>query len=259
MHPFPRCRSSSSGGVKRTEGPIERLATKAVVYAQQNNVPMCSIDHYGLVAAPALAQPVTLETPSTPIEVPHGYRRDDSGESRPYQRSGRGPGDHRASASARPGRAQERASPRKQARENHRDCGGGCASGNIDHRAAGQRKARRGRPCSRPARRHAQRRAAGGSLELATKVLEIKPGATVELKGKIDRKGSFDAPVTVKINGLPGRAEGRPGDRCRQGIELRRQSRRRTESRRRPPPTRASRWLSRSRRRIIRCRLLRWR
>ena len=30
-----------------------------------------------------------------------------------------------------------------------------------------------------------------------------KPGATVEIKGKIVRKGGFDGPVTVKINGLP--------------------------------------------------------
>ena len=41
------------------------------------------------------------------------------------------------------------------------------------------------------------------SLELAAKPLEVKAGTTVELKGKINRKGSFDAPVTVKINGLP--------------------------------------------------------
>jgi hypothetical protein len=40
-------------------------------------------------------------------------------------------------------------------------------------------------------------------LELAAPSLDIKPGTTVELKGKIVRKGSFDAPVTVKINGLP--------------------------------------------------------
>jgi hypothetical protein len=41
------------------------------------------------------------------------------------------------------------------------------------------------------------------SLELAAAALEIKPGATFELKGRIVRKGSFNAPVTVKINGLP--------------------------------------------------------
>ena len=44
---------------------------------------------------------------------------------------------------------------------------------------------------------------APASLEIEAKPLEVKPGTTVELKGKINRKGSFDAPVTVKINGLP--------------------------------------------------------
>ena len=55
------------------EGPFERLATKPTVYAQQNNVPMNSIEHFGLVAAPALAPPVALEAPSAPIEIPHGF------------------------------------------------------------------------------------------------------------------------------------------------------------------------------------------
>ena len=48
------------------------------------------------------------------------------------------------------------------------------------------------------------------SLELAATSLEIKPGATVELKGKIVRKGSFNAPVTVKINGLPAGTKAEP-------------------------------------------------
>jgi len=41
------------------------------------------------------------------------------------------------------------------------------------------------------------------SVELAAPAIEVKAGATVELKGKIVRKGTFDGPVTVKINGLP--------------------------------------------------------
>jgi hypothetical protein len=41
------------------------------------------------------------------------------------------------------------------------------------------------------------------TLDLAAPGLEIKPGAIVELKGKVVRKGAFDGPVTVKINGLP--------------------------------------------------------
>ena len=41
------------------------------------------------------------------------------------------------------------------------------------------------------------------SVELATAALEVKPGTTAELKGKIVRKGTFNEPVTVRINGLP--------------------------------------------------------
>ena len=41
------------------------------------------------------------------------------------------------------------------------------------------------------------------AVELAAPGVEVKPGATVELKGKIVRKGTFNEPVTVTINGLP--------------------------------------------------------
>jgi len=48
------------------------------------------------------------------------------------------------------------------------------------------------------------------SVELAAPAIEVKAGATVELKGKIVRKGTFDAPVTVKINGLPAGLKAEP-------------------------------------------------
>lgn len=41
------------------------------------------------------------------------------------------------------------------------------------------------------------------AVTLASAALEIKAGATVELKGKVVRKGAFQAPVTVKVNALP--------------------------------------------------------
>ena len=41
------------------------------------------------------------------------------------------------------------------------------------------------------------------ALELAAPAIEIKAGATIELKGKVVRKGAFKEPVTVKVNGLP--------------------------------------------------------
>ena len=33
--------------------------------------------------------------------------------------------------------------------------------------------------------------------------VKVKAGTTVELKGKVVRKGTFNEPVTVRINGLP--------------------------------------------------------
>ena len=145
---------------KARKGRFERLATKGVVYAQQNNVPMCSIDHFGLVAAPALPLPVTLETPSTPIEVPHGY------SATIPVKVVRTKGADAALAitalplPAGPGRAESQHRRESRRGQSHGDRRGGGTPGNVDHRAPGQGKARRRGPRSRPARRDAHRRAA---------------------------------------------------------------------------------------------------
>ena len=190
------------GRAQGAEGPFERLATKAVVYAQQNNVPMCSIDHFGLVAAPALAPPVTLETPSTPIEVPHGFSA-----TIPVKVVRTKGADAALAITALPlpaGLAVPKASIADKAGE-----------GKVTVTAAVAAPWERRRSCSRPkessaaltafstcppSRSTSCRRPRSSSRPPQ---LEIKPGTTVELKGKIVRKGSFDAPVTVKINGLP--------------------------------------------------------
>ncbi len=41
------------------------------------------------------------------------------------------------------------------------------------------------------------------AAELAAASVEVKPGSTALVKGKLVRKGTFDGPVTVRINGLP--------------------------------------------------------
>ena len=41
------------------------------------------------------------------------------------------------------------------------------------------------------------------ALTLATPAVEIKAGATIEVKGKVERKGAFKEPVAVKLNNLP--------------------------------------------------------
>ena len=40
-------------------------------------------------------------------------------------------------------------------------------------------------------------------LTLAAPNVEIAPGATVEVKGKVGRKGGFKEPVTIRLDGLP--------------------------------------------------------
>src|SRR5262249_22351047 len=62
--------------VGRGEGPnppLEQLAAEPVVFAHQTNLPTSTMTQYGLVAAPALATPVTLEPPAMAIEVAHGF------------------------------------------------------------------------------------------------------------------------------------------------------------------------------------------
>src|SRR5207302_808999 len=41
------------------------------------------------------------------------------------------------------------------------------------------------------------------ALELAAPGVEVKAGASVELKGKVVRKGTFKEPITIKLSGLP--------------------------------------------------------
>jgi hypothetical protein len=173
-----------------------------VVYAQQNNVPMCSIDHFGLIAAPALAPPVILETPSTPIEIPHGYSA-----TVPVKVVRTKGADAALAITALPlpaGLAVPKFSIAEKAGEGKVTVTAAVAAPLGMSTLVLQAKAKLGgtdHVLDLPA--VTLNVVPPASLELAATGLEIKPGATVELKGKVNRKGSFDAPVTVKINGLP--------------------------------------------------------
>ena len=69
---FPAAPIKLVGRAQGVNGPIERLAYKPVVFAQQAKLATCSITEYGLMAAPALAEPVVLDTPPALVEVAHG-------------------------------------------------------------------------------------------------------------------------------------------------------------------------------------------
>ena len=190
-------------------GPFERLAFKPVVYAQQAPLPTCVITEYGLVAAPALALPIALDIPPAPIEVAHGLSA-----TIPVKVTRTKGSDGALTISSLPlppGMTVAAATVADKATEGKVTVKttvatpvgtmtiGLLAKGKI----AGAEKTF-GLPAVTlsivpPA-----------TVELAAPELEIKPGGTVELKGKIVRKGAFDGPVTVKVSGLPAGLKAEP-------------------------------------------------
>jgi hypothetical protein len=199
---FPATPLKLVGRAQVADGPFERLASRPVVYAQQSNLPMCSIDHFGLVAAPALPLPVTLETPSTPVEVPHGFSA-----TIPVKVVRTKGADAALAITALPlpaGLAVPKASIADKASEAKITVTAAVAAPLGTTTAVLQAKGKFGgaeHTLDLPAVTLSV--VPPASLELSAPGLDIKAGTTVELKGKIVRKGSFDAPVTVKINGLP--------------------------------------------------------
>jgi len=183
-------------------GPFERIAFKPIVYAQQPPLPTCSITEYGVVAALALALPVGIETPLAPVEVAHGLSATISVK---VTRTKGADGALAISPLALPpGLAIPGTTIADKA-----------AEGKVTIKAA--REAPLG---TMTVGLQAKGKIAGAersfalpavtltivppaTVELAAPGLEIKPGATALLKGKIVRKGGFDGAVTVKINGLP--------------------------------------------------------
>jgi hypothetical protein len=163
---------------------------------------MCSIDHLGLVAAPALPLPVVLETPSTPIEIPHGFSA-----TVPVTIVRTKGADSALEITALPlpaGLAVPKANITAKAADGKVTVNAAVAAPLGTSTLVLQAKGKfagADRVLDLPAVTLSV--VPPAALELAAPSLEIKPGATIELKGKIVRKGSFDAPVTVRINGLP--------------------------------------------------------
>ena len=53
------------------------------------------------------------------------------------------------------------------------------------------------------------------TVELTTRALEVKAGASIEVKGKVVQKGTFKEAVAVKLNGLPAGLKADPVNRRR--------------------------------------------
>lgn len=197
------------GRAQGVSGPIERLAYKPVVFAQQATLATCSITEYGLMAAPALAEPVVLDTSPALLEVAHGMsatipvkvtRSQGADGAMAISPLPLPPGLTVAAATI-----AEKASDGKLTVKTAVTAPLGIMT--VGFEAKGKFGGQ-DRTFDLPAVTLSI--VPPATVAIAAPRLEIKPGATVELAGSIVRKGGYDGAVTVKINGLPAGLKAEP-------------------------------------------------
>lgn len=183
-------------------GPIVVTAKKDILFAQQGTLPTYVVTQVGLAGAPALPKTLTLDAPAEPIEVVHGY-----GAAAPIKLTRTNGADAELAVTPLPlppglavpaakiaAKANDGSVPFNAAVETPLGAMtiGLIAKGTVDKVEQTFAIPAITLNVVRPA-----------ALELAAPALEVKAGATFELKGKVVRKEPFKEPVTVKVNGLP--------------------------------------------------------
>jgi hypothetical protein len=207
---FDRIDLDVVGRFPAATGPSIVPASKLQVFALQGTMPTNVLTTVGLPAAIALAAPLGLEVPSTPVEVVHGF-----GGNVPVKVI-RPKGAEGALAIALAPPAAPLPAPPPPAIA--------VAATTIAEKAtegspavtipveiplgpttivltAKGKIGGKDRTFTFPAVTLNIVRPA--AIELAAPAAEIKPGATVEIKGKLVRKAPCKEPVTIKLEGLP--------------------------------------------------------
>ncbi len=190
------------GRAQGPEGPFEVEATRELVFAKQATLPTSTLTQRGVAAAPALPTAVIFEAPSEPIEIAHGF-----GGTIPIKVVRAKGGDAAVQITTLPlppGLAVPAAS----------------IAGNQAQASVVVNTTLAASPGVMTIALQAKGKFAGGEqtialpavtlklvrpaeLVLSAPAVEIKPGTTAEIKGKVVRKGAFNEPVTVRLNGLP--------------------------------------------------------
>ena len=190
------------GEIPGPDGPVQIAASKTIVFAQQATIPTNFQPFAGLAAAPASPFPVRLETPDGPIEVAHGcgvpvvvkaVRDKGADAALPLTTLPLPPGLTVPAVSI-----AEKKNEATLAINTAIEHPIGTVSIAIQSKAKlnGAQETLAAPTITLNVVRPA-------TLEVAAKAVELKQGATVEIKGKIARKPGFAEPVTVKMNGLP--------------------------------------------------------
>ncbi len=194
------------------EGPpataLTDLGSKQIVFATQGTMPVNSVNQNGLPAATALALPATIEAPATPAEIVHGI-----GGAIPLKIT-RGPkADGALTIASLPlppamtvsGTIAEKAAEGTATLNSPAESPLGpativlTAKGKLDGKDMTLIVPSVAIEVVRPA-----------AIELPAPSVEIKAGATLEIKGKIVRKPSFKEAVKVQLNALPAGLKAEP-------------------------------------------------
>ncbi len=184
-------------------------ADKTIVYAQQATLPTNSQTQTGLAAATALPQGAALDTAAEPVEVAQGF-----GASVTVKAT-RGKDAEGALAlsvlNPPPGLTAAAASIAEKAGEGTVTINTttDLPLGQVSIALIGKGKlAGEDKTLAAPVVTLSVVKPA--TVELATAAVEVNAGGSVEVKGKVLRKGAFKEPVTVKLNGLPAGLKAEP-------------------------------------------------
>ncbi len=190
------------GEGKGPEVPFEIHATKAIVFAQQATLPTNEMKQDGVAAATVPALGVVLDAPAEPVEVAHGFTAPVVVKAT----KGKEPVSALALTALPlpPGLTMAAGSLKEKDAETTLTVATttDLPLGDVSLGIVGKGTvAGSGRTISVPA--VTLRLVRPAAIELAAPAVEIKAGATLEVKGKVLRKGTFKDAVTVKLNNLP--------------------------------------------------------
>lgn len=188
---------------------IAARGTAEIVFARQSNVPTCTVLQRGLAMATARPGPVALDTVATPIEIAHGFPATFKVKAA-REKGGEGeltlsPPPLPPGLAIAPVKLAANASEVDVAVATTTDL----APGTVSIALLGKGKiGGEERTVGVPAVTFAVVRPA--AVELAGGRVEVKPGASVEVRGKVVRRGGFADAVTVKPGGLPAGVKAEP-------------------------------------------------
>ncbi len=190
-------------------GPIQEQAVNRIIFAQQAFLPTNTLTQQGLASAPAQPTVATLDAQAEPLEVAHGQTV--SIPIKVARTEGADAALTLATLPLPPGLTAPAATIAEKAPEGAATITAAAEAALGTMTVGLTAKGKFGeveRTIAIPAVTLNVVRPI--DLTLEQPAIEIAPGATVEVKGKIVRKGSFKDPVAVRIDGLPAGLKAEP-------------------------------------------------